>query len=219
MDENQDVPDTIFSSSPLRKVVHFNEKDSIPQQLTTSTSLLTSSSTIPLPFPLISQKPGVRFKLFCLLLCLITALTIGFILSLLFITQIIRMPKPNFLSYQFFSKSSEQNAVNNKIHLFEHFNPLWTDELDFSTDICNDFYGFICRKWLSNHPLSPLELKRSWLTERSQNIRENFAEKLANASEIEAYNYRTKADKNNTQESVEDTTLNYFDGLPSDKNE
>ncbi|CAF4154300.1 unnamed protein product, partial [Rotaria sp. Silwood1] len=64
----------------------------------------------------------------------------------------------------------------------------------------------------------PLELKRSWLTERSQNIREAFAEKLANLSEIEAYNYQMKADKNNTQESVEDTTLNYFDGLSSDKN-
>ncbi|CAF5068386.1 unnamed protein product, partial [Rotaria magnacalcarata] len=119
MDESQDVPDTIFSSSPLRKLVHFNEKDSIPQQLTTSTSLLTSSSTIPLSFPLVSQKPGVRFKLFCLFLCLITALAIGFILSLLFITQIIRTPKSNFLSYRFFSKSSERNAINNQIHLFE----------------------------------------------------------------------------------------------------
>ncbi|CAF1516819.1 unnamed protein product [Rotaria magnacalcarata] len=219
MDESQDVPDTIFSSSPLRKLVHFNEKDSIPQQLTTSTSLLTSSSTIPLSFPLVSQKPGVRFKLFCLFLCLITALAIGFILSLLFITQIIRTPKSNFLSYRFFSKSSERNAINNQIHLFEHVNPLWINELDLSADICNDFYGCICRKWLSNHPLSPLELKRSWLTERSQNIREAFAEKLANLSEIEAYNYQMKADKNNTQESVEDTTLNYFDGSLSDKNE
>ncbi|CAF4717692.1 unnamed protein product, partial [Rotaria socialis] len=82
-----------------------------------------------------------------------------------------------------------------------------------------DFYGFTCRKWLSNHPLSPLELKRSWLTERSQNIRDAFAERLANLSEIEAYNYQLQADKNNTQESVEDTTLNYFDGLSSDKNE
>ncbi|CAF4316177.1 unnamed protein product, partial [Rotaria magnacalcarata] len=103
-------------------------------------------------------------------------------LSLLFITQIIRTPKSNFLSYRFFSKSSERNAINNQIHLFERVNPLWINELDLSADICNDFYGCICRKWLSNHPLSPLELKRSWLTERSQNIREAFAEKLANLS-------------------------------------
>ncbi|CAF0816440.1 unnamed protein product [Rotaria sordida] len=219
MNENQDVPDTIFSSSPLRKMVHFDETTSIPPQIATSTSLLTSSSTSSLPFPIISEKAGVRFKFFCLLLSLFIALIIGFIFTIFFIINAKYIPKYNFFSHELFSKLSEQNSLNNKYQLFEHFDSLWINQLDFNSDICNDFYGFVCRKWLSNHPLSSFEFKRSWLTERSNNIRENFAEILTNLSEIEAYNYQMKINKNQIQELINDTHIEDFDELTSEKNE
>ncbi|CAF2407317.1 unnamed protein product [Rotaria sp. Silwood2] len=219
MNENQDVPDTIFSSSPLRKIVHFDETTSMPPQAATSTSLLTSPSTSSLPFPIISEKPSVRFKFLCLLLGSFIALTIGFILTILFITHATHMPQHDFLSHRFFSKLSERNATNNKHNLFKNFNSLWINQLDFSSDICNDFYGFVCRKWLSNHPLSSLEFKRSWLTEKSKYIRDNFAEKLNNFSEIEAYNYQMKIEKNKTQVLTYDVDIDNFDGVTSEKNE
>ncbi|CAF1659282.1 unnamed protein product, partial [Didymodactylos carnosus] len=51
----------------------------------------------------------------------------------------------------------------------------WINDVDFTLNPCDDFYAFSCRKWLHQHPLSALEFKRSWLTERSKQIRTNFA--------------------------------------------
>lgn len=219
MNNCQDIPDTIFSNSPLHKIVHFNDGDSIPPQSMISASLLSSSSRTSLAFPLVSEKPGVRFKLCCLLLSLIVALTIGLILSIVFIHQIINMPRQNKFSNRLLPKSLILNTINKTNHLFEHFDSIQLNELDFSESICNNFYGFVCGKWLSNHPLAPFELKRSWLTERSQDIRQKFADKLANLSEIEAYNYQTKVQKNQTQETTENSDVNYFDESISEKNE
>ncbi|CAF0744225.1 unnamed protein product [Rotaria sp. Silwood1] len=219
MNENQDVPDTVFSSSPLRKIVHFDETTSIPPQAATSTSLLTPPSTSSLPFPIVSKKPGVRFKFVCFLLSIFIALIIGFVFTILFIIHAKHIPQYNFFSHRFLLKLPEQNAKDHKYHLFEHFDALWIDQLDFTSDICNDFYGFVCRKWLSNHPLSSLEYKRSWLTERSKDIRENFAKKLTNLSEIEAYNYQIKIERKKSQELTYDTDVDSFDAVTSEKNE
>jgi hypothetical protein len=222
MTEHQDVPDIIFSSSPLRKVVHFDEIISTPPRSTTSTSLLTFASSTSLSLPLLAEKPGVRFKLFILFLSLFIALIIGFILSLIIVTQFIHVPIRNSLSQRFLSTLSEPNAVNNNNnnnHLFEHLDSIWIDELDFHTDVCEDFYGFVCRKWLINHPLSPLEFKRSWLTERSQDIREKFAKILANLSDIHAYNHQMEIEKNQTEQIIGETEIDYYNGLTSPKNE
>jgi hypothetical protein len=209
MTEQKDVPDTIFSSSPLRKVVHFEEIILIQSKSATSTSLLTSS----LSLPLLAEKPGVRFKLLILLLSLFIALIIGFILSIILVTQFIHVPTPTSLPQRIFSTLSERNTVNNN-HLFEYL-----DELDFHTNICENFYGFVCRKWLVNHPLSPLEFKRSWLTERSQDIREKVSKILANLSDIHAYNHQIEIEKNQTKEITEEPEIDYFGGLTSPKNE
>jgi hypothetical protein len=211
MIEHENVPDTIFSNSPLRKVVHFDETISIPPQSTTSVSLLTSPSTTSLSFPLMGEKAGVRFKLCILFLSLFIALLIGFMLSLLLLTQFIHTPKYTSLSNQF---SSEKNAIENNYRLFQHFNLLWINELDFSIDVCEDFYTFVCRKWLTNHPLSPLEFKRSWLTERSKDIRNKFAEKLAELSEIQAYNQQNQTEEVTTEPEFDD-----IGGLTPTKNE
>jgi hypothetical protein len=218
MTEQSDVPDVIFSSSPLRKIVHFEETISIPSQSATSTSLLASSSSTSFTLPLLAEKPGVRFKLLILLLSLIIALIIGFILSLILVTQFIHVPTTTSLTEGVFSTLSERNAVNNN-HLFEYLDSIWIDELDFHTNICENFYGFVCRKWLINHPLSPLEFKRSWLTERSQDIREKFAKILANLSDIHAYNHQMEIEKNQTKPITEETEIDYFGGLTSSKNE
>jgi hypothetical protein len=149
-------------------------------------------------------------------------LIIGFILSLIIVTQFIHVPIRNSLSQRFLSTLSEPNAVNNNNnnnHLFEHLDSIWIDELDFHTDVCEDFYGFVCRKWLINHPLSPLEFKRSWLTERSQDIREKFAKILANLSDIHAYNHQMEIEKNQTEQIIGETEIDYYNGLTSPKNE
>jgi hypothetical protein len=199
MTAHDNIPDTNFNDSPLRKVVHFDESLSIPAQSATSVSLLTSASGTSLSLPLIAEKAGVRFKLFILLLSLFIALIIGFILSLLLVTQLIHVPKRTSLSRRYLSTLSEQN--DNRL-------------LDFNVDVCEDFYGVVCRKWLVNHPLSTLDFKRSWLTERSRDIRNKFAEKLTNLSDIQAYNHQIEINKNQTEEPT-----NEIDFETSAKNE
>jgi hypothetical protein len=218
MKEHLEVPDTIFSNSPLRKAVHFDEIISIPPPSITSSSLLTSPSSTSLSLPLIAEKPGVRFKLLILLLSLLIALIIGFILSLVLIRQLIHLPPQTSLSHGFSSNLSEQNSMSNN-HLFEHFDSIWIDELDFHTDICEDFYSSVCQKWLVNHPLSPLEFKRSWLTERSHDIREKFAKILANLSDIHAYNQQMELEKNQTEEIAGEPDIDDLGGFTSTKNE
>jgi len=217
MNDHQTVSDTTFNSSPLRKAVHFDDTISIPPQSTTSTSVLTSSTSLTLP--LIAEKPGVRFKLLILLLSLLIALIIGFILSLLLVTQLIQIPKSSPSSHRFHSILSEKYVVNNNNRLFAYLDPLWIEELDFSTNVCHDFYGFVCRKWLIDHPLSPLEFKRSWLTERSQDIRKQFAQTLTNLSEIYAYNHQMEVNKNPTEVITRELDIVDFDGLTPGKNE
>lgn len=196
MSEHQVVPNIIYSSSPLRKVVHFDDIISIPPSSARSISLLTSSTSLTLP--LVAEKPGVRFKLLILLLSLLIALIIGFILSLILVTQFIHVPIHK--SFSLFSE--KQNTFS------EH-------DLDLHENICENFYESVCRKWLINHPLSPLEFKRSWLTERSKDIRDNFAKTLTNLSEIHAYNYQIEIEKNQTEETIIDD----YNELTSPKNE
>ncbi|CAF3536820.1 unnamed protein product [Adineta steineri] len=223
MHEQHDVADPNLNNNPLRKMVQFKDTILIPTQSATSTSLLTSSSSsTSLTLPLIAEKTGARFKLLILLLGLFIALTIGFILSLLLVTQLNHhVPKHALSSQQFHSILSKQNITNNKNknRLFEHLDSVWIDELDFNTDICYNFYGFVCRKWLTNHPLSPLDFKRSWLTERSQDIRQKFALTLANLSEIYAYNYQMEIKKNQTETTTKEMDIVDFEGLTSVKNE
>ncbi|UJR33154.1 hypothetical protein I4U23_020611 [Adineta vaga] len=220
MDERYDAPDIIISKSPTRKIVHFNDTIAIPMQLTTSTSLLTtSSSTTSLTLPLIAEKPGVRFKVTILFLALFIALTIGFILSLLLVTQIITVPTHSLPSHRFRTILWEHNVTNYNHRLFQHLDSVLIGQLDFNTTVCRDFYSFVCRKWLIQHPLSPLEFKRSWLTERSQDIREKFARTLANFSINHAYNYQIEIKKNQTTEVTKETEIVDFDGLTSIKNE
>ena len=208
MHEDQHVPDTIYSSSPLRKIVHFNQTISIPPPpaSATSTSLLTTSSTASLSFPLIVDKPGASFKFLILFLSLLIALIIGFILSLVLVTQFIQVPTRTSASPGLFSTVSEQNAIENH-YRFGGLNSTWSDQVDFNIDVCEDFYNFVCRKWLINHPLSPLEFKRSWLTERSNDIREKFARILANLSDIHAYNHQIETKTNQTEQVISEIDI------------
>lgn len=219
MDKHKYVPDIIFSSSPLRRVVQINAPVSNQSHLAISTSRLTTVSAESLPFPLIAEKPGVRFKLLCLVLSLFITLAIGFILSVLFLTQINHITKFNLLPHGLFSKLYPPTNVNNKYRLLEGVSPSWINEFDFNVDACDDFYGFVCRKWLSKHPLSPLEFKQSWLTQTAQNIRINFAEKLANLSGIEAYNHRIKNDRNQHEDITPATDIDQLEELTSERNE
>ena len=164
-----------------------------------STSLLTSSSTISLSSPLVSEKPGATFKFLFILLSCLLALIIGFILSLILVTQFLQIPTRPPPSSGSFSTVSDHNAKQNN-HLFDQFDSISVDSLDFQIDICEDFYHFVCREWLIHHPLSPLEFKRSWLTERSQDIRENFARMLANASDTHAYHHQLESEKNRAEQ-------------------
>ncbi|CAF4446647.1 unnamed protein product, partial [Adineta steineri] len=135
--EQHDVANPNLNNNPLRKMVQFKDTILIPTQSATSASLLTSSSTS-LTLPLIAEKTGARFKFLILLLSLFIALTIGFILSLLLVTQLNHhVPKHALSSQQFHSILSKQNITNNKNknRLFEHLDSLWIDELDFNTDI------------------------------------------------------------------------------------
>ena len=112
-----------------------------------------------------------------------------------FFTQFVHVPQRTSSSDEF-SKRLAENAINkNNRRFFEHFDLWWLDELDFNIDICDDFYEFVCQKWLNDHPLSPLEFKRSRLTERSRDIREKFAQTLANLSTVETYNYQVNVKK------------------------
>lgn len=154
MTTDQHIPQIVFNSISSRKI---NPLISIPS---TSTSVLISSSS--LSFPLIAEKPGIRFKLVILLLALVFALLIGFLLSLILLSQVIHLPTQKFIPIV----TQRSHQILNEKHL------------------CEDFYGFICRKWLIDHPLSILDFKRSWLTERSKDIREKFARILSNLSEI-----------------------------------
>jgi hypothetical protein len=197
MREDQHVPDANFPRSPVRKMVQFNQIISISPP---STSLLTSSSTTSLSFPLLAEKPDASFKFLILLLSLFIALIIGFILSLILVTQFIYIPS----SSKSFSILSKENN-----YLFEHFDLISIDQLDFNIDVCKDFYHFVCRKWLVNHPLSPLEFKRSWLTERSYDIREKFSKILANISDnhvLELENNQTEQVITNTETDIDDTS-------------
>lgn len=209
MPGHQHVPRTIFSNSPVRKVVHFDDVISNPPQSATSISLLTSVSSTSLSLPLISEKPGVRFKLLILLLSLLIALTIGFILSLILVTQFIHLPARSP-----FSLLSEENLLD-KNDLFKRFDSTLIDRFNFQSNICDNFYDFVCQKWLINHSLSPLDFKRSWLTERSEDIRGNFAKILANLSDIHAYNHQIEIEKNQTKE----LEIDDFNELTSSKNE
>ena len=65
------------------------------------------------------------------------------------------------------------------------------------------FIIFVCRKWLINHPLSPLEFKRSWLTETSHDIREKFARTLANLSDTHAYNHQIEIQTQQVTNEIE----------------
>ena len=184
------MPDIVFSSTPLRKAVQFDQSISIPPTAT-STSFLISSSSSSLSFPLAVEKPGIRFKLVILLLSLFLALLVGFLLSLILVTQVIQIPNRRI------------------IPLVTHV-PI--DHSGWNTNICEDFYGFICGKWLIDHPLSTLDFKRSWLTERSKDIREKFARILANFSDTHVEHYQTDMNNNQTDE-IDD------DGYSSTKNE
>lgn len=168
--------------NPLRKSVHFDSTVIMPAHSTTSTSLITTSSTVSLSYPLLAEKAGIRFKILILILSLCIALAIGFILSLIFLTQVIHLPKHTSLSRGYFTTIIEKNFLE-KHRLFEQLKSLSIEQFDFQSDICDDFYGFICRKWLTNHTLNPYEFKRSWLTEKSRDIRENFARILANLTD------------------------------------
>jgi hypothetical protein len=126
-----------------------------------------------------------------------------------FVTQFIHVPTRTSPSPGLYSTVSEQNAIQNN-YRFEQFHSTWIDQLDFNVDVCEDFYNFVCGKWLINHPLSPLEFKRSWLTERSHDIREKFARILANLSDIHAYN-ETKINQTEQVTSeidIDDTSAN-----------
>lgn len=181
MSTHQHVPDMIFTSTPLRKAVQFDQSISIPPTAT-STSVLLGSSSSSLAFPLTAEKAGIRFKLVILLLSLFLALLVGFLLSLILVTQVIHIPNTKFFP-----------LVQQKTHVV-------IDHTEWNTNICEDFYGFICGKWLIDHPLSTLDFKRSWLTDRSKDIREKFARILANFSDAFAEYYQNNLNHNQTDE-------------------
>lgn len=180
MSADQHIPEIVFNTTPLRKV---DQLISIPA---TSTSILISSST--LSFPLIGEKPGIRFKLVILLLALVFALLVGFLLSLILLSQVIDLPATKVIPIVKESSNDRREMI------------------------CEDFYGLMCRKWLIDHPLSTLDFKRSWLTERSKEIREKFAGILANLSAI-----HVELEKNQTDEFHRD--FDDDEGYSSTRNE
>ncbi|CAF1158867.1 unnamed protein product [Adineta ricciae] len=221
MNEQKNVQNVSVSSNPSsRKVVHFNETISTSMQFTTSTSLLTtSSSTTSLTLPLIAGKAGVRFKITILFLGLFIALIIGFILSLLLVSQVISVPTQSLPSHRFHTTAWEHSVTKHNHRLFQYLDSFLIDQLDLNTDVCRDFHGFVCRKWLTQHPLSPLEFKRSWLTESSESIRSNFARTLTNYSENYAYNYQMELEGDQTEKVTREKDIVDFDGPTSIKNE
>lgn len=70
--------------------------------------------------------------------------------------------------------------------------PVFFHRFDFTADICHDFYNFVCRQWIIAHPLSVSEIKRTWFTEKSREIRTNFHQFLINASRSEFEHGQTK---------------------------
>lgn len=66
-----------------------------------------------------------------------------------------------------------------KIFMENRSDELPTGEID----VCHDFYGFVCRQWLVENRLSASEFKRSWLTEKSKEIRAEFEKIIKNFTE------------------------------------
>lgn len=200
--------DLMASQSSLGKVVRFHPTTILPLQSTTSVSILTSTSSTSLTLPLIAERPGARFKLVILLLGLLFALIVGLILSLLFVTQLLSVPTGILPSRRFHTIWSKTDDPSQSL-----------DQLDPTVDACRDFHGFVCRKWSAEHPLSPLDLKRSWLTERSDDIRRQFAESLANLSETQASSHRMAVKKSAGEGVTRAPEIIDFDGLTSMRNE
>lgn len=209
-------PSTVtFSETPARKTVHFEDTISSSAAADKSRSLLTAPSSTSLSLPLIAEKPGARFQLTILLLGLFIALIVGFILSLILVTQLLNVSARTTLPRRYFSSSAEQTTAIKNSHRFEHLDAAWLDQLDFTSDVCGNFYSFVCQKWLTSHALPSLDFKRSWFTERSRDIRDRFAAKLANLSDIEADERRNEIAKNYSMEANVDDAV----GLLSAKNE
>ena len=204
-----------FSESPARKTVHFEDTISCSTPADKSRSLLTAPSSTSLSLPLIGEKPGARFQLMILLLGLFVALVVGFILSLILVTQLLNVSARTTLPRRYFSPSAEQMTVIKNSHLFEHLDTTWLEQLDFTSDVCGNFYSFICQKWLTTHALPSLDFKRSWFTERSRDIRDRFVARLTNLSAIEADKHRNEIAQNYSMEANVDDAV----GLLSAKNE
>ena len=214
MEDRRTVPEMIFTGSPQpppppTKVVHFETPSANTTAPPTPIHLVTSSS---LTFPLIAEKPGARFKLIILLLSLLAAILVGFILSLLVVSQFIELPSRTSLPRRLLPSIVEPSPIANEYRFFDELDSPWIDQLDFGIDMCENFYGFVCHKWLRNHSLSPLEFKRSWFTERSNDIRQKFARELAELSAIEA-------DQHRTETSDETVDIDDDASAPSTKNE
>ena len=198
--QREQASEVMFREAPLRKTVHFEETISNSTPGATSISLLTSPT---LSLPLIAEKPGVRFQLMILLLGLLIALIVGFILSLLLVTQFLNTSTRTTLPRRYFLPSAEQTTLIKNSRLFEHLAAPWIDQLNLASDVCNNFYSFICEKWLTTHALPPLDFKRSWFTERSRDIRNRFTEKLARLSAIEAEKHLKETAKNESMDENE----------------
>ena len=177
----------VFSEKASKKKVHFEE---------VIVPVTTTVSSTSLSLPLIGEKAGVRFQLSILLLALGLALILGFILSLLLVSQLLHGSIRPVLPRRYFTDPAEEKIIQKNLKLFGHLPSPFIAQVDLTRDVCEDFYQFVCQKWLSTHPLSAESIKRTWLTERSREIREQFAEKLVHLSGIES----SKAEPNETIE-------------------
>lgn len=172
----------VFSENPSKKRVHFEE---------IITPIAPANSFTSLSLPLISEKPGVRFQLSILFLALFLALLLGFILSLLLVSQLLQQSNRPIFPGKYFPPSPVEQIAHANFQSFGHLPLSSLSQLDFSRDVCDDFYQFVCQKWLNTHPLSSHDAKRTWLTEQSHEIREKFAEKLFDLSVIESMKNET----------------------------
>jgi hypothetical protein len=193
-----------FNEHPLQRTVNFDDILLNIPTLTTSTSRLTILPESKLP--LVVNKSSVRCQLFIVFLSIFIALIIGFILIVLLITQLVSISTRTSLPDRYLSIYSKLPGNNKNAHLLTHLPLSWTDQYDFNHDLCHDFYYFICHKWISNHVLSPLEFKRSWLTERSHDIRQRFAQQLVELSEREMYRNQRKLNDTDTISTNIDAT-------------
>ena len=177
----------VFLENTSKKKVHF-EEIIVP--------VTTTVSSTSLSLPLLAEKTGVRFQLSILFLALGFALLLGIILSILLVSQLLHGSIRPILSRQYVSDVNEEKITQKNLKLFGHLPSPFITQIDLSRDICEDFYQFVCQKWLITHPLLPSNIKRTWLTERSRDIRSKFAEKLVQLSQIEL----TTIDHNETIE-------------------